>query len=188
MFEYIKSLFIVIWVVSPFYIIVRLLIRKKRKLKSSAVREFLLAFFVLFMTGLIALVFHSDEATSSTDAHYGPFERIRLKYHVHMTPFESISGYFKNIGSVDFMINIVGNIVMFIPLGFFLPLFWKQWWKFWKIAIVAVGFPLFIETTQLFLNRHVDIDDIILNALGVVVGYFIYKLLSYSFPKLRSIN
>ncbi|MBU5299502.1 VanZ family protein [Clostridium sporogenes] len=80
-------------------------------------------------------------------------------------------------GNIDVM-GYVLNIVLFIPLGFLLPLIWTgcNKWKF--ITIVGSVFSILIELSQLFNNRRTDIDDFILNTLGAIVGYCLYKILN----------
>ena len=72
-------------------------------------------------------------------------------------------------------INIIGNIMMFIPVGLTLPFCFKQLDTIGKTVLVGVGFPLFIEITQLpFYGRCSDVDDLILNTTGILIGAVIY--------------
>ena len=74
-------------------------------------------------------------------------------------------------------INIIGNISMFIPTGVIMPILYKRLDRFRKVLPAAAGLSLVIETIQLFLPGSVtDIDDLILNTVGVAIGYGIYKL------------
>ncbi len=67
--------------------------------------------------------------------------------------------------------NIIGNVAMFIPVGIVLPICFKKLNSISKTIIVGAGFTLFIELTQLLCyERHTDIDDLILNTLGVAIG------------------
>lgn len=72
-------------------------------------------------------------------------------------------------------INIIGNITMFIPVGFVWPFCFKKLDTLGKTVLACAGFPLFIEITQLpFYDRCSDIDDIILNTTGILIGALIY--------------
>lgn len=72
-------------------------------------------------------------------------------------------------------INIIGNIMMFIPVGLTLPFCLKKLDTIGKTVLVGVGFPLFIEITQLpFYGRCSDVDDLILNTTGILIGAVIY--------------
>ena len=73
------------------------------------------------------------------------------------------------------LINIIGNVTMFIPVGLAWPFCFKKLDTLWKTVLVGAGFPLFIEITQLpFYDRCSDIDDIILNTTGIFIGALIY--------------
>jgi len=72
-------------------------------------------------------------------------------------------------------INIIGNISMFIPTGVILPILYKRLDCFWKVLLAGAGLSFVIEVIQLLFPGSVtDIDDLILNTLGVAVGYGIY--------------
>ena len=72
-------------------------------------------------------------------------------------------------------INIIGNITMFIPVGLAWPFCFKKLDTIGKTVLVGAGFPLFIEITQLpFYDRCSDVDDLILNTTGILIGALIY--------------
>ena len=73
------------------------------------------------------------------------------------------------------LINIIGNVTMFIPVGLVWPFCFQQLDTLGKTVLVGAGFPLFIEITQLpFFDRCSDVDDIILNTTGILIGALIY--------------
>jgi glycopeptide antibiotics resistance protein len=103
-------------------------------------------------------------------------------------PFKTILPYL--LGDNGFLIgalNIGGNIVFLIPIGFLLPFVFKGFdWR--GSLVIAVLFGLSIELTQVFLQIGIfDIDDVILNGLGVMVGFWVYlffqKIMSSSYRK-----
>jgi len=74
----------------------------------------------------------------------------------------------------------LGNIGMFIPIGFFSALLWRNG-RWWKSALIGFLISFLVEFVQFFIGRSTDIDDIILNTTGALLGYwcyFILKLLS----------
>lgn len=74
-------------------------------------------------------------------------------------------------------VNIIGNTAMFIPIGVIWPLVYKKLDSHKKVIAAGVGFSLFIEILQLpFYDRVSDIDDLLLNALGFLMGYGLYLL------------
>ena len=83
---------------------------------------------------------------------------------VNFVPFDSIG------------IGYILNVVMCMPLGFLLPLIWEDCRKLGKTVMIGAGFSLLIEITQLFNYRATDIDDLTANTLGVLLGYFIWKI------------
>lgn len=81
-----------------------------------------------------------------------------------------------------FIINIFGNIVMFLPFGFFPPLLWRRADSLWRGTGTALGASLCVELCQLFQNRGTDVDDLWLNALGGALGYGLYRLFLRLWP------
>lgn len=73
-----------------------------------------------------------------------------------------------------FVINFLGNIMMFMPLGFFPPLLWRRVTRK-KAMLAGAGFSLTVELCQLLTSRGTDIDDLWLNALGVLLGFYLYQ-------------
>lgn len=74
------------------------------------------------------------------------------------------------------LINSVGNIGMFVPIGFGTALLWRRG-TLAKSALVGLGASLSIELLQLPLARATDVDDLWLNTLGAVLGWLLYRLL-----------
>lgn len=76
------------------------------------------------------------------------------------------------------LLNLIGNITMFIPVGIVWPFVFRKLDKPWKVIAAGAGFPLVIEILQLpFYDRVSDIDDLILNTVGYLTGYLIYLLI-----------
>lgn len=96
----------------------------------------------------------------------------------NMVPFRSI---FEDIGAGRLRLsgNFLGNILIFIPVGIFLSLFRPN--KKMAVNLVIVLFiSLFVEMMQFLTNTGIaDIDDLLLNGLGGLVGLFIYQILSF---------
>lgn len=102
----------------------------------------------------------------------------------NLVPFETIGRFLRLLGSsqgglrTHAFINLVGNVVMFIPLGFFLPKLWQKQRKLWQTLLTTALIILLVELTQMFtLVGTCDTDDLILNVLGAAIGYGLYKLL-----------
>ncbi|AFS79777.1 VanZ-like protein [Gottschalkia acidurici 9a] len=77
-----------------------------------------------------------------------------------------------------FGIENILNIVLFMPLGFLLPILWEKYRNFWSTFYYGLFFSLFIEIGQLFVrNRATDINDLIMNTIGAIVGWVIFNAL-----------
>lgn len=111
------------------------------------------------------------------------FDGQRTLYRsINLIPFHSIleytSGGSATIKKFAFG-NVVGNIVIFIPLGIYLPLFKKDKRVLVNLLFIFIG-SFFVELIQGLLCIGVsDIDDIILNCLGGLLGLFVYKFLLF---------
>lgn len=80
------------------------------------------------------------------------------------------------------------NLLLFMPFGFMIPLVWERYRKLWKITVFGFSFSVLIECSQLLNNRRTDVDDLILNTLGTMIGYFICKLIIYKYDKITKTN
>ena len=89
-------------------------------------------------------------------------------------PFREIFRY--DFGSRLFVKNVLGNMLLFLPFGFFVSYFLKCK-KAWLPLILTMIASISIETVQMVIGRVFDIDDIILNIIGGMLGFGIYKLL-----------
>ena len=86
-----------------------------------------------------------------------------------------ISDFMGNPQSV--LRQVVLNIIFFMPFGFlFTMLYLKKDKKLLKVFVIALVFSTCIETTQFFVGRFMDVDDIIWNTSGAVIGSIIYSL------------
>jgi glycopeptide antibiotics resistance protein len=95
-------------------------------------------------------------------------------------PFSTILGYLFYLNEINFTIrlhNLAGNLVGFIPLGFLLPLISRNFQSTIKIVLAAFSLSLFFEVSQLlFKLGSFDVDDLILNTLGAIIGYLLLKV------------
>lgn len=93
----------------------------------------------------------------------------------NLTPFTEIFRY--DIGSNLFIKNVLGNIILFIPYGFFTSYYLKLE-KIFSILGLSFLISFTIETTQVLIGRVFDIDDIILNLIGGLLGFSIYHIIT----------
>ena len=77
----------------------------------------------------------------------------------------------------ELLLNVIGNVLMFIPSGIILPILYKKLDGFGKTVAAGAGISLCIELLQLpFSVRATDVDDLIQNICGVLIGWGIYAL------------
>lgn len=98
-------------------------------------------------------------------------------------PFKTII-YYLFLADINFNMrveNLAGNIIGFAPFGFILPLLSKRFQLFKKVTIATFCLSLTFELIQFFFKfGSFDVDDLILNTLGGVLGYIpIYAILSF---------
>jgi glycopeptide antibiotics resistance protein len=139
-------------------------------------------FFLLYMTAVFS-------QTILTFLYTGP--KVTREYsNVNLVPFRVFQDNYYAITELaewqPFIINFLGNICIFIPIGLFLPLLWKGYNRLWKVTLMGFFISLFIETAQLGQARSSDIDDLWLNTVGAIVGYILYKILITNSPKLAN--
>ena len=95
-------------------------------------------------------------------------------YGNNFIPFKEVTRY--SFGSKLFYKNVVGNILLFAPYGFFASYYLRLDKK--RIAFILILLvSLSIESIQLVIGRSFDVDDILLNLIGGMIGYFIYRIL-----------
>lgn len=179
----------------PFYSIGRILWRRKQEAvgakerHSDRMREIALALFALFMFSLLVLTFENNGFTwLKGNILLRARRRLKIRMGVNFVPFHTIRRYLKYSSSWEnITVNIAGNIVMFLPWGMGLPLLWKKNQKILKVTFMSVLLPVVIEFLQLFIGRSVDIDDVILNFTGGMLGGLLYLVLVKIFPGLKKL-
>ena len=127
----------------------------KNNIKFCFYKELFSLVFILYVMCLF-------EVVTLQDYNYGLSNFI---------PFKEIFRY--SIGSRLFIKNIVGNILLFIPYGFFIEYYINNK-KILTPAILTIIISITIEIVQLKIGRTFDIDDVILNTCGGIIGYLIY--------------
>ena len=122
-------------------------------------RELLTLIFMIYILCLYYVVTYQD-------VNYGG---------VNLVPFKEMFRY--SFGSPKFVKNVVGNILMFLPFGFFVSYYLKANKVGYPLVLTLIV-SLTIELVQLKIGRVFDIDDVILNVIGGFCGFLIYVALS----------
>ena len=122
-------------------------------------RELLGLSFIIYILCLFQVVTFQDNVSWATN---------------NFIPFKEMFRY--NIGSRLFVKNVLGNMLMFLPYGFFVSYYLKN--KKPALTLILTLIASFsIELVQMMIGRVFDIDDILLNLLGGTIGYYCYYLL-----------
>lgn len=127
--------------------------------------------FIIYISVLIYFVFFSDR--------YGRLEGYS-EYRYNLTLFMEIHRYLEYSDYFtweNLITNLVGNILVFSPMGILIPIFMKR-----RVGILYIGgasflLSFFIETVQLVFKIGVfDVDDLMMNTAGGLIGYLVYRI------------
>ncbi|ADM69648.2 hypothetical protein PPE_01812 [Paenibacillus polymyxa E681] len=102
-------------------------------------------------------------------------------YSYNIVPFDTIRQYWRAMESFPFRIwgvNLLGNIGVFIPFGILVPIIWVSMRSIGSLLLTIVIALVILEVSQMLLGAGtMDVDDIILNVLGVLCGRVAYVFL-----------
>lgn len=162
-------------VAAVIYIVIRLVICAVKHKKFVLKKEIPIILFVAYCVGL----FFATIPIYSV-LHYGNHIMINGVYHsVNLIPFKQITGYIirrDSIGEISFA-NLVGNILLFAPMGFLLPVIFKKMKNMPAAVLTGAVVSTCIEATQYLFGRSADIDDVILNTVGTLLGFLLYLVI-----------
>ena len=82
--------------------------------------------------------------------------------------------------------NTMLNILLFVPLGVMLPFLWKKYKSLTTTLLFGFFLSLSIELLQIFTYRATDINDIITNTIGTLLGYLVFRGITLYFPSIRN--
>lgn len=176
-FEYVLNMLPYMLVALPVVIIFRIFaygFRKKRDYKTTIWHELGVCLFVIFLVGLASqtiipkLDFGVGGMGITNGNLRGEINLIPGKVFVDTWRDSFVGGYW-----TYFLINFIGNICLFIPIGFCVPLLWNKS-SFRKTVLIGFLVSLFIEVCQFPQARGTDVDDLWINTLGAVIGYLLY--------------
>lgn len=159
--ELFSEIFTIAWptvvIILSIAVILRIFYLKQNKKKFVFHQEFILLLFLTYILVLFELLTHQDMSTLETKTNFIPFREI-LRY---------------DFGTYGFYRQVIGNIILFIPFGFFVSKYIKVN-KIGSMFIVSFFASTVIETVQYYIGRCFDIDDIILNVTGGILGFLLF--------------
>lgn len=145
---------------------------------NKPMKIYLYAIFIIYIITLIQLtLFDSDYGRSGLNIFDWSKENLEVYLeNNNLIPFKTISLYISRQDRVA-IINLLGNLIAFAPMGIFLPLLFKKQNKLKNFILTNIAIILAIESLQfLSLSGHFDIDDLILNLLGALIIYGLFKV------------
>lgn len=159
-FNILKNIWPMIFIITVILSSLRIVYIIKNKQKFVFYKEIMILGFVIYIISLFYVVTFQDVSWSSSN----------------FIPFKEMFRY--RIFSEMFYRNVVGNMIMFMPYGLFISYFLNLDKK--KLIFgLSILVSITIEITQLMIGRVFDVDDIFLNILGGLVGYYIFRFVKY---------
>ena len=149
-----------VWPMMTIFLVVIICIRityiKVNHEKFIFYKEFLNIIFVIYALLLFQMLTNAELNTTGG---------------LNLIPFTEILRY--KIGTPGFNLNVIGNIVIFIPFGYFVSGYVKAT-KISHILFISVITSTTVESVQRFIGRSFDVDDILLNVVGAITGFLFY--------------
>ena len=131
--------------------------------------------FIVYLYLLFIVLFDRPSSTEKLPI------MVYLSYSVNLIPFKTIIEYTLalfdgSMGIGTAIDNLSANLLVFMPMGVYLPYYFKNKLSFKKCFLILIGMVFSVEILQLILRKGTfDIDDVILNVLGGIIGYLIFK-------------
>ena len=172
----------------PLIIILRIIsyiINRKRDIHTTLMHELMILLFAVFICGLVSQTILPKIEFSLPDI---VIINSKTESSFNFIPGKiiTVSVEYLSKGEPDyFILNFLGNIGIFIPIGLLVPLIWRCSLK--KTVLIGFLCSLSIELIQIPLPRCTDIDDLWMNTLGALIGALLYLLLDKLFPKFTGI-
>lgn len=149
-------------------------------------RRMMAVLFALYALIMLWLLYGQRARTvfPSAGVYYGEEYLMRLRQSYNLVPFRTVRQFAALLETSrsaflarHAFINLAGNIVMFVPLGVFLPYFFEKLRRYGRFAAVTAVLIVLVELVQwVSLLGRADIDDLILNVLGASVGFALFRL------------
>lgn len=147
------------WPMLTLFIVIMTVLKLTRVLinhdKFIFYKEFYSLLFIIYILLLYYLLLSTEYAVSG----------------MNFIPFSEMTRY--SIGSKAFFYNVIGNIALFVPFGYFVSDYLKAK-RIPHILVVSILISLTAELIQFKIGRAFDIDDIILNVIGSIIGFMVY--------------
>lgn len=183
------------------YIPIRLIYIKLAKKETYILKEFSLALFFFCFVGMISQtlfpLIRLDLGNMILEAFFNSGNSVVISEsgiiyrnenvivrNLNIIPFKTIFQYIFGNSEIyqgkdwvlNRIVNMLGNLVLFFPIGFLLPLISERFKKIKPALVMGICIILMIEIVQYFIGRSADVDDLILNTVGILCGYAITQI------------
>lgn len=152
--------------------LIRAQLFSKQKKKSNRKRERLLIAFSTYCLWLLSFLFVGNERLEMGGVILG-IDTALADWKLNLIPFATIKAFWRYGSFTGMFLNIFGNILIAVPLGFFTPVLFRRMRGRRSTLLLYAGVFLLVETLQYFTGRSADIDDWLLNMLGVFLGFLL---------------
>lgn len=144
------------------------MMNEKQKKKEKMVFRILFAIYVLLV--IYFLFFAEMTGRTLSDR----------TYHYNLVLFKEIKRfivYRNQLGAFAVTANLLGNVLIFLPFGMLVPFLTKRFKKFWGVALLTFELSVLVELVQLVTKvGSCDVDDILLNTIGGMLGFVCYAI------------
>ena len=166
------------------YAVIRFLFLKKTKVTVNWLKEVIIGFFAVYTIGFMAqailpsLHVYVNGTTSQLEIAFTSRSSLSK---INVIPFRTMIQYIflENTNVDDWSLvgfqNIISSIGLMIPLGILIPMLHTSLKPLRRTLIFGMGISLFVELMQIVVGRSFDIDDIILNGVGLLIGWFLFS-------------
>ncbi len=129
--------------------------------------------FSLYCLILLYLLFAQRWGSGFRSLNLVPIRTLRQMFLAARLGLRNHNGFFIRL----WVVNVLGNVLVFIPVGLFLPGLWAGFRSFWRFLACTVGLIGAVELSQFALRLgSCDIDDLILNVLGAALGFGLWHI------------
>ncbi len=138
-------------------------------MKGKKERIIFIIIFVIYIIALCYFLFFAESMGRTTRGD---------EYHYNLQPLFEIKRIWRSshiLGMKYVILNFAGNVIAFIPFGYLLPKMVKKKPRLFHTVLFSFEFSLLVELTQLISRTgSFDVDDLILNTFGGLIGYILY--------------
>ena len=168
------------------YLLILLTHRGRKQSEKFTIRYLAIAVFAAYLAGLFSVTIMPNWMIySGTDGKLHFQITLFSMRNLNLIPFQTIKGYLTGRTSADSIreftqlsiMNLLGNVVLFFPAGILIPIVFPRVNRIYQVLAAGAILSLFIEIMQYIVERSSDVDDLILNTCGTLVGYFAFYIL-----------